>query len=59
MKLEELQIEYNQKGRTRVLCGGAWGNFAQGLLSPARFHDFPDFHFNDYGFRIVRFDDET
>ncbi|MEM9665764.1 MAG: SUMF1/EgtB/PvdO family nonheme iron enzyme, partial [Bacteroidota bacterium] len=42
-----------EKGTTRVVRGGSFGNFDGGVRCAARGHDYPDYRFNFIGFRIV------
>ena len=38
----------------RVLRGGSWFDFPQGLRSAIRYKSFPVYRFNHFGFRVVR-----
>ncbi len=40
-------------GQYRVFRGGSWGNGPQGCRTSNRNSDYPDFLFNDIGFRLV------
>jgi formylglycine-generating enzyme required for sulfatase activity len=57
MNLEEIKIEYNQKGRTRVIRGGSWGSVAS-FARAARRVGFdsgtPVFRLYCDGFRLFR-----
>jgi formylglycine-generating enzyme required for sulfatase activity len=63
MKLEELQIEYKQRGLSRLIRGGSWVSPPQSVACARRYNFTPDSRSHFYisvarhknlGFRIVR-----
>ena len=44
----------SSSGSTRVIRGGRWVDEAKNCTSSARLDSLPDYHYYDYGFRLVR-----